>query len=88
MKQREVQAEDGVRWVCVQALGGGDDQTADTAADKLSDDEGRVPVVCTPDGGARSVRVRLRNDWIDCLSDPELRRAITEAQNEHAGQKE
>lgn len=76
MVQREVQDDEGTRWTCVQALGGMSAETADAAADKLADDDGRLPVVCTPSGGAQSVRVMLPPSWTEETDDAALLAAI------------
>ena len=76
MEQREVQDGDDVRWTCVQALGGMGGAAAELAADRLESDDGKVPVVCTPSGGAQSVRVELPRDWRDSVDDAALLRAI------------
>ena len=76
MKQREVQDAENVRWVCVQALAGVDGAAADAAEARVEDDDGTVPVVCTPSGGAESVRIRLASGWEERASDDELLAAI------------
>jgi hypothetical protein len=80
VKQREVQDEEGVRWTCVQALAGVESAVAEDAAELLESDDGTVPVVCTPSGGARSVRLELPREWVEQVADDELQRAIREAQ--------
>jgi hypothetical protein len=79
MKEREVQDADGTRWVCVQALAGVDGAAADAAAARVEGGDGRVPVVCTPSGGAESVRVRLEAGWEEATSDDALLAAIAGA---------
>jgi hypothetical protein len=68
MKIREVQTSDGARWQCAEAL-------ISPADDKSSivekDDTSLVTVVCTPSGGAQSVRIEMQKDW-NSLSDNEL----------------
>jgi hypothetical protein len=79
MKQREVQDHNNTKWVCVEALSGlSDNSTA--VADKIQDSNGNVPVVCTPSGGAQTVRIKVSSDWNDALSDEELVREITKNQ--------
>lgn len=81
--QREVQDAEGTRWVCAQAYaglaqgGGGAGEAA--AAGKGEGDDGRFDVVCTPSGGAQTVRLRLRGGWEDELSDEDLLREIEAA---------
>ena len=79
MKQREVQDADNVRWTCVQALSGGTGALAEEAAEKIEGDDGTVPVVCTPSGGATSVRVTLKRGWEESVSDDALLGAIAAA---------
>ena len=84
MTQREVQDDENVRWVCVQALAGVDGAAADAAAARLADENGGLPVVCTPSGGAQSVRLRLAAGWDDALSDADLLAAIGRARGDGA----
>lgn len=81
MNQREVQDDENVRWVCVQALAGLGGEAAERAASRLENDEGLVPVVCTPSGGAQSVRLELPRGWEESVSDDELRSAIGAARS-------
>ena len=76
MKTREVQDAANTRWTCAQAMAGVDSAVADEASDRLLDDKGNVPVVCTPSGGAQTVRLRLVNGWEESLTDAELLSAI------------
>jgi hypothetical protein len=82
MEQREVQDGDDVRWTCVQAMGGLDGAAAELVADRLESERGTLPVVCTPSGGARSVRVELPRDWIESVDDAALLRAIAGARRD------
>ena len=79
MKQREVQDGENGRWVCVQALAGVAGAAAEAAAERLESDAGTVPVVCTPSGGAQSVRLELARGWEESVSDAELLGAIAAA---------
>jgi hypothetical protein len=82
MKQREVQDEGNVTWTCVQAFAGVSGRSARKAADaaeKLTATEGTVAVVCTPSGGAKSVRLELPRDWPERTSDDALLAAIAAA---------
>jgi hypothetical protein len=79
LKQREVQDADNVRWTCVQALAGVDGAAADEAAEKVEGSDGTVPVVCTPSGGAETLRLSLPAGWEDAMTDEELLAAITAA---------
>lgn len=71
-RTREVTDREELRWSCVQAHAGLD-------RDLVTDDNGLVPVVCTPRGGARSVRVELPPSWEEDLADAELLEAIARA---------
>jgi hypothetical protein len=79
MKQREVLDKNNTKWVCVEALSGLSDNSAEVA-DKIQDKNGNVPVVCTPSGGAQTVRINVSSDWNDSLSDEELLNQITKNQ--------
>ncbi|UOQ54266.1 hypothetical protein [Hymenobacter cellulosivorans] len=80
MKQREVTTPDNTQWTCVQAYSAVNSDAADKAATLSETDTGGVPVVCTPSGGAQTVRLELEKDWLDNLSDKELAQAIQAAQ--------
>ncbi len=71
--RREVTDGEGRTWVCVQAYAGlaqeGEEKEEAKAA---ADDGGRVEVVCTPSGGARTVRLRLESGWQDSYTDEAL----------------
>ena len=79
MKQREVMDHEKTTWTCVQALSGMSKESAEEAAEKLESDSGTVPVVCTPRGGARSVRLELETDWEKRVSDEVLVEKISAA---------
>lgn len=79
MKQRDVQDEQNVQWTCVQALAGVDGAAPEAAARRLESDSGTVPVVCTPSGGATSVRIELARGWEETVSDADLLEAIAAA---------
>jgi hypothetical protein len=73
---RELTDAQGIAWTCVQAfagLGGGSDKTQ---AARVDGSEDRLHVVCTPSGGARSVRLELPDGWEAGLSNDELLGAI------------
>ncbi|UYZ58508.1 hypothetical protein [Hymenobacter latericus] len=79
MQQREITTPDNTTWTCVQAYAGVDSQAAAEATERSESDAGTVPVVCTPSGGAQTVRLELAKDWFDNLPDDELRNAIGQA---------
>lgn len=81
--QREVQDGGGTRWTCVQAYAGLSQDGGEGEAAKRADEKetgGRVEVVCTPSGGAQTVRLRLPEGWEENYSDEDLLREI-EAQS-------
>ena len=59
MTTRTVRTPDGTEWTLAQAMVGTDEEREDAAQD------GTVPVVATPSGGAQSVRLELAPDWPD-----------------------
>jgi hypothetical protein len=79
MKQREVQTQDNVIWTCVEALSGIESKTVEQAETPVQDEDGTVPVVCTPNGGEQSIRLQLPSEWQDTCSDDELLDAISKA---------
>ncbi|KAA5540593.1 hypothetical protein [Adhaeribacter rhizoryzae] len=79
MQQREVTDQENTNWVCVQAFGGLKEEAAEEAADRIETEDGKVPVVCTPNGGAQTVRLQLDRNWLETYSDEQLLTAITEA---------
>lgn len=73
---RDVAGEDDITWNCVQAYAGLSDKPENEEAARVKGSGGRVRVVCTPSGGAKSVRVELQEDWESSLSDEDLLREI------------
>ncbi len=78
MKQREVTDQQRTTWTCVQAYAGTDGAAAQQATELSESEAGTVPVVCTPSGGAQTVRLELSKGWFDSLTDEELTAAIEE----------
>jgi DNA-binding protein YbaB len=78
MIQREVTDKENTKWTCVQAFTGMQEKLAEKAAE-ISKENGKVPVVCTPTGGAQSVRLDLSENWNEELQDDELVNAINNA---------
>lgn len=58
MDEREVTDGDGTTWTCVQALA-----AVSEDAGQVEGNEDMCWVVCTPSGGAQSVRVQMSKDW-------------------------
>lgn len=81
---RDVQDRDGITWTLAQALAGASGEHAeasDEAAGRLTESDGTVPVVATPSGGARTVRLELPAGWAASMSDDELLAALREARS-------
>ncbi|HEX2556034.1 MAG TPA: hypothetical protein VHL98_20240 [Microvirga sp.] len=69
---REITDSEGIVWTCIQAFAGlGNDAEKQEAA-RVDGTRDRVHVVCTPSGGAHSVRLELPGDWENALPDEEL----------------
>ncbi|MDO6388826.1 hypothetical protein Q4E40_01720 [Pontibacter sp. BT731] len=81
MTQREVTDSENTTWTCVQAYGTLSKENADKAAELTEDTNGEVTVVCTPSGGAQTVRLQLPKDWLEALSDDELASKISVAKS-------
>jgi hypothetical protein len=73
---REVKDADGVTWSCIQAFAGLGQDAEKKEAARVDGSRNRFHVVCTPSGGAKSVRVELPGNWEKGLSDEELLQAI------------
>ncbi len=73
---REVTDADGITWTCIQAFAGLGKDAEKTEAARVDGAGNRFHVVCTPSGGAKSVRVELPGHWEKGLADEELLRAI------------
>lgn len=80
--QREVTDGEGTRWVCAQAYAGLASEVEGKAAERAEGEDGVVEVVCTPSGGARTVRLRLSAGWDESYADEDLLREIEEHKKE------
>lgn len=78
---REVTDSEGITWTCIQAFAGLGKDAEKTEAARVEDAGNRFHVVCTPSGGAKSVRIELPGNWEKALSDEELLRAIQSQQS-------
>lgn len=78
---REVTDTDGITWTCTQAYAGLSDGIQNDVAAKVNDQKDTYRVVCTPSGGAKSVRLELAGEWETSYSDEALLREI-EAQQD------
>lgn len=70
MEHREVKDKENTTWSCVQAYAGLQDEKSGDAVGKNGN--GSVTVVCTPSGGAQTVRLELPPDWLENTADEEL----------------
>ncbi len=76
MNQREITDSENTTWTCVQAYAGLEGAAAEKATDLTKTAAGTVTVVCTPSGGAQTVRLELNPDWLEVLPDDDLKQAI------------
>ncbi|MCW3080813.1 hypothetical protein [Segetibacter sp.] len=76
MKQREVTDSQNTRWTCVQAFSMAKQEASKKAESISETEEGKVTVVCTPSGGAKTVRLKLDTDWQEQMTDESLTKAI------------
>lgn len=82
MTQREITDENNTTWTCVQAYAGLSSEASEKAAALAENDNGTIPVVCTPNGGAQSVRLALPKNWLEDMPDEELLSEVKVAQEE------
>lgn len=77
---REVTDADGVTWSCTPAYAG---LASDGAMPEAARVEGtdRYAVVCTPSGGAQTVRLEVPADWETAMDDAALLAAIDAARD-------
>jgi hypothetical protein len=78
---REIRDEEGTVWNCVQAyagLNGDNEEKAEAASVEGAED--LVQVIATPSGGAQTIRLELKSDWEESLSDEEILDKIREKQ--------
>lgn len=78
MEQREITDSKNTTWTCVQAYTGGLSNGSEETP-VVKNDNGTVTVVCTPSGGAQTVRLELKPGWVEGVSDEELVDKITAA---------
>ena len=60
---REVKDADGITWTCIQAYAGLSDGAVDKEKAQVNEQKDTYWVVCTPSGGAKSVRLELQGGW-------------------------
>jgi hypothetical protein len=73
---REAIDAQGITWTCIQAFAGLGNDPEKTDAARVDGTRDQVHVVCTPSGGAKSVRLELPGDWEKSISDDALLQAI------------
>ncbi len=76
MKQREVTDSANTRWTCVQAYTMVDRDSAEEISHSTKGESGQITVVCTPSGGAKTVRIELPENWDEVMDDAALLQAI------------
>ncbi len=76
---REIR-DQNTNWTLAQAYAGLEE--LHSARKDVAHQNGLVWVTATPDGGAQSVRLHVREDWEETLSDDDLLAEITEKQSE------
>ncbi len=76
MTQREITDSENTTWTCVQAYAGLSGENAEKATELTETNEGTVTVVCTPSGGAQTVRLELPSNWLEGYSDEDLQKEI------------
>ncbi|GAA6618856.1 hypothetical protein [Scytonema sp. NUACC26] len=74
---REVTDADGITWSCLQAYAGLSDSEENQAAARVNEARNTLWIVCTPSGGAKSVRLELPSEWETSYSDEALLGEIT-----------
>lgn len=72
---REVIGPEGISWSCVEAYAGLSDEGGGGAAAR-ADDGDSLAVVCTPSGGAKSVRLELPPGWETDIDEEVLLREV------------
>lgn len=79
---REVTAPDGITWTCIQAFSGLGKDPEKIEAARVDGEADAFQVVCTPSGGAQSVRIELPGDWETKISEEQLLDMIQARLNE------
>jgi len=69
---REVTDPEGITWTCIQAFSGLGKDPEKTEAARVDGKADVYQVVCTPSGGAPSVRIELPGDWERNVSEETL----------------
>ena len=72
---REITDPEGIIWSCIQAFAGLGNDPEKTDAARVNGSN-QLRVVCTPSGGATSVRLELPQGWETTMPDEDLLTAI------------
>lgn len=78
--EREITDKNGITWTCIQAYSGLNDDAENRSAAQVKGTEDTYWVVCTPSGGAKSVRLKLQGEWETSYSDEALLNEIESQQ--------
>lgn len=70
--EREVRDSNGITWTCLQAYSGLSNNSENPDAAQVKGQKDAYWVVCTPNGGAKSVRLKLQGEWETSYSDEML----------------
>lgn len=76
MTLREITDSNNTTWTCVQAYAGLSGENGDKAIELTETADGTVTVVCTPSGGAQTIRLELPANWLEGYSDEDLQKEI------------
>lgn len=69
--------DNGTTWTLAQAYAGLEENSKEASdAARVEGAEDLVHVVATPSGGAQTVRLQLKTDWEESLSDEEILKKI------------
>lgn len=74
--EREISDRNNITWKCIQAYSGLSNDEENQDAAQVKGEEDTFWVVCTPSGGAKSVRLKLQGDWEKSYSDEMLLKEI------------
>ncbi|MCT7950876.1 hypothetical protein NG798_13840 [Ancylothrix sp. C2] len=69
---REVTDPEGITWSCTEAYSGLSDHAENHEKAQVKGSEDSYWVVCTPEGGAKSVRLQLEGKWETSYSEEAL----------------
>lgn len=70
--EREITDSNNITWTCSQAYSGLESNAENQDAAEVKGQDNTYWVVCTPSGGAKSVRLKLQGDWEKLYSNEAL----------------